>query len=311
MTSAGSRNLPVCCRVEDKKRRQRPETLEVSSVENAIADPLVENVIVDNIADVVRLEASPEGVAIVTLQRPAEHNALNALAIEGLAEAFETLHGAEGVRIVFLRGAQGTFGGGLDRVQMTVASADWSEDEVRSDAAASGRLLAAVAATPALTVALVEGAVRGLGVGLVAACDIAVARYDAVFAVADVKLGLLPTTIAPYLMRAVGARQAQALLALGRSFDAAEARRLGLVEEVVESAADLDRAMDRLIDWAMTSAPDAMAGVKTLVADLANTALDHQLTEDLARRYAERWSSPEAREGVASYIEKRKPLWAR
>jgi enoyl-CoA hydratase/carnithine racemase len=184
-------------------------------MENAMSDPLVENVIVDRIADVVRLEASPEGVAVVTLQRPSEHNALNALAIEGLAEAFETLHGAEGVRVVFLRGAEGDFGGGLDRAQVNAASHDWSNEDVRGEAAAAGRLLSAVAATPAVTVAFVEGAVRGLGVGLAAACDIAVARYDAVFAVQDVKLGLLPATIAPYLMRAVGQRQAQALCALG------------------------------------------------------------------------------------------------
>lgn len=279
-------------------------------MENSIADPLVENVIVDNIADVVRLEATPEGVAIVTLQRSAEHNALNALAIEGLAEAFETLQGAEGVRIVFLRGAEGTFGGSLDRAQLSVASAAWSEEDVRSDAVAAGRLLRAVAATPSVTVALVEGAVRGVGVGLVAACDIAIARYDAVFAVADVKLGLLPSTIAPYLMRAIGPRQTQALCALGRTFDAAEARRLGLVEEVVESAADLDHAMDRLIDWAMTSAPEAVAELKTLVAEIALEPLDHALTESLAQRYAERWVSPEAREGVAAYLEHRKPQWA-
>jgi len=280
-------------------------------MDNRIAHPLVEHVIVDDIADVVRLDASPEGVIVVTLQRPAEHKALDALAIEGLAEAFETLHGAEGVRIVFLRGAEGVFGGGLDRAQLTVTSEVWTEEDVRRDAAAAGRLLSAVAATPAVTVAIAEGPIRSLGVGLVAACDMALARYDAMFALPEVKLGLLPATIAPYLMRAIGPRQAQALCAFGRSFDAAEALRIGLVQEVVESAADLDHAMDRLIDWAMTSAPQAVAELKTLVAEVAYKPLDHALTESLAQRCAARWVSPEALEGVAAYLERRKPQWAR
>ena len=309
----------MCVGVEAADLQPRPsedaarsaQSMKVISMENPISDPLVENVIVDDIADVVRLEASPEGVVFVTLKRPAEHNALNALAVEGLAEALETLHGAEGVRIVFLRGAEGEFGGSLDRAQVTVASEDWIEDDVRGDAVAAGRLLRAVAATPALTVAIVEGAVRSLGVGLVAACDMAVARYDAVFAVPDLKLGLLPAMIAPYLMRAVGPREAQALCALGRSFDAAEARRLGLVQEVVEGPADLDHAMDRLIDWALTSAPEAVAELKTLFAEIAYKSPDHALIESLAQRHAARWVRPEAREGVAAYLERRKPRWNR
>jgi enoyl-CoA hydratase/carnithine racemase len=273
-------------------------------------NPLVESVIVDPIGKVVRLECTAEGMAVVTINRPAEHNTLNGLAIEGLTEAFETLQGAEGVRIVFLRGAGGRFCAGADIAELSMALVDWTEDDNRAEARAFAAMLQAMADIPAATVALVEGAARSEGVGLVAACEIAVAAAHATFAFAETKRGLIPAMIAPYVVDAMGPRMAKALFVTGQTIDAAQAERIGLVHEIAADAVDMDHAMDRLIDRVMTGAPDAIAEVKRLVRDLAERPTDRgRLTEDLAVRLAHRRVSGDGREGVDALLNHRKPGW--
>jgi enoyl-CoA hydratase/carnithine racemase len=283
---------------------------ENASMTDQFTNPLVESVIVDPIGKVVRLECTAEGMAVVTIDRPADHNALNGLAIEGLTEAFETLQGAEGVRIVFLRGAGGTFCAGADMAELSVALADWTEDDNRSEARVFAAMLQALADIPAVTVALVEGAARSEGVGLVAACDIAVAAADATFAFAETKRGSIPAMIAPYVVEALGPRMAKALFVTGQTIDAAQAERIGLVHEIAADAAGMDHSMDRLVDWVITGAPGAIAEVKRLVRDLADRPTDRgSLTEDLAVRLAHRRVSEEGREGVEALLSHRKPGW--
>jgi methylglutaconyl-CoA hydratase len=279
--------------------------------ENPIADPLVENAIVDDIAKVVKVEATPEGVVFVTIDRAAHRNALDVMTIEGLSEAFETLQGAEGVRVVFIRGAGGNLCAGMDPEYLRTALNDWTEDDIRSGAMAVAKMLKALADIPSATVAVVEGRTAGAGAALAAACDMAIAVEGCEIAFAEVKLGLIPAVVAPYVVAAVGPRAAKGLFISGRAIDAPEALRLGLADEVVADAAGLDHAMDRTVDWIMTSAPGAVAEAKRLVSDCRGRPIDHEQMQDQARRLAKYAVSDEGREGITAYLERRKPSWVR
>ena len=274
---------------------------------NPISDPLVENVIVDDLSTVM-LEATPEGVAVVTLNRPEKRNAFDTTMIEGLTEAFETLQGADHVRVVFIRGAGGTFCAGADLDWMALA-AEMTEEDNRSDAMTVATMLKALADIPAVTVALVEGAALGGGAGLVAACDLAVALDGARFAFSEVKLGLIPAMISPYVVEAVGPRTARALFVTARSFDAAYAEKIGLVNEVAPDQAGLAAAQDRITAEVMAAAPGAVADAKALAREVAGRPIDHGLMVETARRLARRRVSDEGREGVAAFIARRKPSW--
>jgi len=275
---------------------------------NPIADPLVEVPDTDAASRLVHLEATPDGVATVTLNRALRRNAFNAELIAALHEAFETLQGAEGVRIVFLRGAGGTFSAGADLDWMREAI-DRTEADNRDDAMLLAKMLKSLWDIPALTVALVEGGAFGGGAGLAAACDLAVATADAKFSFSEVRLGLIAATISPYVVAAVGPRQARGLFATGKVFDAAEAEKVGLVTEVVADAVELDAARDRLATGIMACGPEAVADSKTLVDDVAYRPIE-EVMEETARRIARARVSPEGQEGVRAFLEKRKPSWA-
>ncbi len=274
---------------------------------NPISDPLVENVIVDDLST-VDLEATPEGIAVLTLNRPDKRNAFDTTMIEGLTEAFETLQGADHVRVVFIRGAGGTFCAGADLEWMAQA-ADMTEEDNRSDAMTVAAMLKALHEIPAVTVALVEGAALGGGAGLVAACDLAVAVSGARFGFSEVKLGLIPAMIAPYVIEAVGPRTARGLFVTGRSFDAAHALRIGLVSEVVDDVEALSAAEERIAAEVMTAAPGAVAEAKSLAHEVYGRDIDHGLMQETARRLARRRVSEEGREGVKAFLEGRKPGW--
>jgi len=276
---------------------------------NPIADPLVEVPDTDALSSLVELDASPSGVAVVTINRPDRKNAFNAEVVAALRSHFDTLRDADGVRIVFLRGAGGSFSAGADLDWMRSA-AGWTKDENRQDALALAEMLLALRELPQFTVALVEGAAFGGGAGLVAACDYAVAVEGAKFAFSEVKLGLIAATISPHVVSAIGPRQAKALFATGRVFDAAHAEKIGLVNEVVAAASDLDDAMERLSTEIMDCAPGAVAESKALVDDVAGLPLDQELLEETARLIAERRTTDEGREGVQAFLDKRKPDWA-
>lgn len=276
---------------------------------NTIADPLVEVPDTEVLSDTVLLDASPSGVAVVTINRPDKKNAFDAEVIAALSQVFETLRDADGVRIVFLRGAGGAFSAGADLEWMR-AAADWSESENRQDARALAEMLLALRELPQFTVALVEGPAFGGGAGLVCACDYAVAAKSAKFAFSEVKLGLVAATISPHVVDAIGPRKAKSLFATGRIFDAAFAEKIGLVDEVVAAAADLDDAMERLSTEIMACAPGAVTASKQLVDDVAGVPIDEELLDHTAHLIAERRASPEGQEGVRAFLDKRKPVWA-
>ncbi|MBC6981996.1 enoyl-CoA hydratase-related protein [Caulobacter sp. 17J80-11] len=273
-----------------------------------ITDPWVEEPAPDLETTKVLLDASPSGVAFVMINRPQKKNAFDAATIAALREAFETLHGADHVRVVFVRGAEGVFCAGADLEWMR-DSADWTEADNRDDALQLARMLKALYDIPALTVALVEKAAMGGGAGLVAACDMAVATRDTKFAFSEVKLGLIPATISPYVVDAIGPRQARALFSTGRVFDAEYARQIGLVTEVVHDSEALNALQERLAGEIMACAPEAIAESKRLVWDVWGRPIDNALMDDTARRIAKKRVSPEGREGVRAFLEKRKPSW--
>jgi methylglutaconyl-CoA hydratase len=275
---------------------------------NPISDPLVENVIVDDISSVVKLESTLSGVATVSLSRPDQRNAFDTLMIEGLTEAFRTLKAQDHIRIVFVRGEGGNFCAGGDLEWMAQA-AELTEADNRADAMAAAEMLKALYDIPAITVALIEGACFGGGNGLAAACDYAVAVHGAQFAFTEVKLGLTPAIISPYVVDAIGPRAARALFVTGRRFDAEHALRIGLVHEVVADATGLQAARAHLAGEAMAVAPGAVADARRLVWDVWGRPVDHALMEETSRRLAHRRVSDEGREGVAAFLKRRKPSW--
>jgi methylglutaconyl-CoA hydratase len=276
---------------------------------NPIVDPLVEVVDTSPTSDLVRIEATLEGAVTVTINRPERRNALNADLISALEEAFRTLAGAEGVRVVFLRGAGGTFCSGGDVEGMREAI-DRTEGENREDALELARMFKQLWDLPQLTVALIEGTAFGGGAAFAAACDLAVAMADARFCCPETRLGLFPAAIAPYIVRAIGPRQARTLFTTARVFDADYAERIGLVTEVVLDEAGLLAAHDRIATEIMACAPGAVAAAKRIVDDVFGREIDHELMDLTARRIAAARASDEGQEGVRAFLERRPPRWA-
>jgi methylglutaconyl-CoA hydratase len=275
---------------------------------NPIADPIVEVVDTDASSRTAVIEATADGVATVIINRPSRRNAFDSEVIGALHEAFETLEAADGVRLVFVRGAGGTFSAGADLAWMREA-AELSESDNREDAMAMAHMLHRLHALPMLTCALVEGSAFGGGAGLVAACDMAIATRDARFAFSEVKLGLIAATISPYVVAALGPRRARALFATGRAFDAQAAHTFGLVDEVVDDASALETARDRLAAQVVDCAPGAVSESKRLVDHVAGRTIDHGLMSETAHWIARVRVSPEGREGVAAFLDHRRPAW--
>lgn len=254
--------------------------------------------------------AQRNDVALVTLNRPDKHNAFDEHLIRELTHALTVLDATPSARAVVLLGAGESFCAGADLDWMREA-VDWSEAENRDDAMMLAKMLKALHDIPCLTVALVEGAAMGGGAGIVAACDTAVAVEGTVFAFSEVKLGLTPATISPYVIEAIGPRHARALFATGMPFKADDAARIGLIDEVVKTSASLDKARDWLVEQVKLTAPGAVAAAKDLVRHVheKHRKIDHDLMAETAERIAERRVSKEGQEGVRAFLERRKPGW--
>ncbi|SJM64549.1 Methylglutaconyl-CoA hydratase [Brevundimonas diminuta 3F5N] len=297
---------------DQKPTEEELNALDITDAEaaemNAIAHPFVADPAPDANDDLVQIDSTVDGVVFVTINRPQKKNAFDAATISALYEAFETLHGADHVRVVFIRGAGGTFSAGADLNWMRSA-ADWSESDNRDDAMGLAKMLKALHDVPALTVALVEGAAMGGGAGIVAACDMAVAVEGARFAFSEVKLGLIPATIAPYVIEAVGARRARQLFLTANIFDADYAAHAGLIDMVLPEGS-VDEFISMLTDSLSANAPGAMGDAKRLVNDVAGEEIDNRLLEETAKRIARARVSAEGQEGVRAFLDKRAPSWA-
>lgn len=258
--------------------------------------------------DPVELDISPDGIAVVRLNRPAKRNAFDEALIAAATDIFRTLKSADHVRFVALMGAGETFCAGADLDWMK-RQGEHSQADNEADAMALAEMLKALHDLPHFTCAFVQGAATGGGAGLVAAADYAVAAAGATFRFSEVRLGLTPATISPYVIEAIGPRAARGLFASALPFDAARALRLGLVQEVVADLEALHGAFKRLSGLALENAPGAVADAKHLVRDVSGRALDHGLMKLTAHRIAARRASDEGKEGLAAFLGKRSPNW--
>ena len=252
------------------------------------------------------LTSIEDGVATVTLNRPKLHNAFDDAMIAALTEAFGTLGTDPSVRYVVLRGAGKSFCAGGDLAWMR-RMAGYSHAENLADARALAELMHVLDTLPRPTVAVVQGAAYGGGVGLVACCDIAVATMGARFCLSEVKLGLIPAAISPYVVAAMGRRAARRYFLTAEPFDAAEARRTGLIHAVADDA-DIEDVLAGLLDSLSKGGPTAQAAAKALIADVAHLPAE-KLQDETAARIAEIRAGEEGREGVSAFLEKRRPNW--
>jgi methylglutaconyl-CoA hydratase len=245
-------------------------------------------------------------VATVMMERGDVHNAFNEHLIAQLHEAFRSLASDDGVRVVVLAGEGKSFSAGADLDWMRRA-ASFSEDENRRDAAAAAALWRAVAECPKPVVARVHGNAFGGGAGLVTASDIAIAAESAMFGFTEVRLGLVPATVAPHVIEKIGPGQALPLFLTGERFDAQQALAIGLVHRVVPNA-ELDVAVGTVVDQLLSGGPNALRTCKELVRRVASedrSKIDQYTAELIASTRA----GDEGREGVGAFLDKRKPDW--
>jgi len=246
-------------------------------------------------------------VARLRLERPELHNAFDDALVAALTRALEGLATDPAIRVVVLEGAGTSFSAGADLNWMRGMAAA-GEDANRADALALAHLLRTLDELPKPTIARVHGAAFGGGVGLVAACDIAIGVPEAKFGLTESRLGLLPAVISPYVVAAIGSRNARRYFASAEVFDAAEAQRIGLLHEVANATA-LDSAVQRQVELLLKAGPIAAASAKALVRNVARAsgpvAIDNANADLIARLRA----SPEGQEGITAFLEKRKPSW--
>lgn len=255
------------------------------------------------------LTLAPRGAGVVqlTMSREAVFNAFDETMIGELDAAFAQLAADDAVRAIVLAGAGRHFSAGADLQWMQRAS---RADEAwnRADARRFAGMLARIAACPKPTVARVQGAALGGGVGLLCACDIAIAAGDASFAVSEAKFGILPAVIGPHLVNAVGRRQARRLALTATRIGAAEALAIGLVQQVVPLA-QLDAAVDATLAELRGCGPQAQREIKALFARLVPGEVDEPVQELTAATIARVRGTAEAREGFAAFLDKRPPAW--
>jgi methylglutaconyl-CoA hydratase len=246
-------------------------------------------------------------VAIVVLNRPELRNAFDDALIASLTRAFRDIEADPAIRAMVLTGAGSAFCAGADLNWMK-RMAGYGYEQNLADARALAEMLQTLDRMSKPTVARVHGPAYAGGVGLVAACDIAIGSQDAEFCLTEVKLGLSPATISPYVVRAMGARLARRYFLTGEKIDAGEAYRLRLLSDV-SPPEELDGAVNALLGHLVTGGREAHAKIKDLIRAVSAGPADDAMMADTARRIAEIRVSPEGREGIASFLEKRKPSW--
>jgi methylglutaconyl-CoA hydratase len=249
-----------------------------------------------------------DGVATVTLNRPELRNAFDDRLISALTGVLKEMAEDKSVRVMVLAGAGSAFCAGADLNWMK-RMAGYGYEQNLADARSLAAMLRALDRLPKPTVARVQGPAFAGGTGLVAACDIAVGSTEALFALTEVKIGLSPATISPYVVRAIGERASRRYFLTGERFGAEEAHRLGLLS-LLAPPEGLDAALDGVLKHLVQGGPEAMRKIKDLIRAVSRGGpVDDALIEDTAGRIAEIRVSPEGREGIASFLEKRKPSW--
>lgn len=253
---------------------------------------------------------SAAGIGTITLDQPERHNAFDDHMIGELGEALGAMAADASVRVIVIAASGKSFCAGADLNWMRRAAA-FGADENRRDAAALAETLRRAADCPKPVIARVQGNAYGGGVGLVAACDLAVATPNARFALTEVKLGLIPAVISPHVIAAVGERQARRYMLTAEAFGAEEAARIGLIHRLAEDEAALDATVAAWCATFLNNGPQALAECKALLRAVAGRPLAAPLIADTVERIAAIRVSPEGQEGLSAFLEKRKPNWVR
>ncbi|MDB2319518.1 enoyl-CoA hydratase/isomerase family protein [Porticoccaceae bacterium] len=257
--------------------------------------------------DKVITDIDDHGVAQVRLNNPDKHNAFDDEIIGELTEAFVAIVDNSNVRVMVLGSEGKSFSAGAD-LEWMKRMASYSYDENLRDASTLALMLKTLNEIPQPTIARVQGAAFGGAVGLVSCCDMAVAASAASFSLSEVKIGLVPATISPYVIAAIGQRAARRYFVTAERFDAHRALQLGLVNEVVD-AEQLDQEIDRLINTLLANGPEAVTGAKQLVFDVAGKPIDQQLIDATCETIAAIRVSEQGQEGLQAFLERRKPQW--
>ncbi len=259
----------------------------------------------------MQVSRDARGVLTVQLNRPDVRNAFNEVVIGELAQVFAREAQESATRLIVLRGAGQVFCAGGDLNWMRKAI-DFSYDENLKDTRALARMFAAINECPKPVIGAIHGAAIGGGVGLVSVCDVAIATQDTQFSLSEVRLGVVPACIGPFVVAKIGASQARGLFVSAERFFAPRAREIGLVHEVVENSEALGAAVERMVGNMLQCGPNAMGVAKRLVLDLSwpeRRADIEDPLEHVARMLSDLRITPEAQEGTRAFLEKRKPSW--
>ena len=253
-------------------------------------------------------DTDKNGVTTLTLNNPNKHNAFDDTLITSLTDTLTNIAEDANTRLLVLASTGRSFSAGADLGWMQ-RMAGYSEAENIADAARLAGLMRTLDRLPKPTLAVVQGHAYGGGVGLVACCDVALAADTARFCLSEVKLGLIPAAISPYVINAIGARQARRYFTTAEAFTAQRAQQIGLVHEVAPPEG-LAAARDGLISAWLAGSPQAQAEAKSLVFLCEGRKVDDALAAETAARIAAQRATPDGREGVAAFLERRKPAWA-
>lgn len=248
-------------------------------------------------------------VGILTLNKADRHNAFDETLVNEITSGLLELEANPRVRVIVISSTGRSFCAGVDLNWMKRSASSSSQENLR-DARHMGRLMATLNGLSKPSIARVQGPAYGGGVGLIAACDIAVASYDAQFALTEVKLGILPAVICPFVLAAIGPRYCRRYMLTAERFSAAEAYRIGLVHEIVPGEEQLDEAIGEIIDSLLKNGPNALSECKTLIRAISGRPIDEAIIEDCAQRITRVRSTAEGKEGLTAFLEKRKPDWA-
>ena len=247
------------------------------------------------------------GVATITLSRPEIHNAFDDTVVAALSDAFAKAADDNGVRAVILASTGKSFCAGGDLNWMRRMATYGYEENLR-DSNLLAEMLRRLNTMPKLTIARVQGAAFGGGVGLVSCCDVAVAAPEAAFCLSEVKVGMIPATISPYVINAIGERASRRYFTTAEMISAEKAQELGLVSEIAE-AEQLDETIEGILKSVLRNGPRGVGEAKRLVLDYANQQISADIIADSSKRIAETRGSDEGQEGLTAFLEKRKPNW--
>lgn len=256
------------------------------------------------------LTSAEKGIATLIINRPEAHNAFDEHVIASLSGKLDALQIERDVHTVVLRGAGKSFSAGADLNWMKRA-ATFTDQQNKGDALTLAAMLNKLYTLPKTTIACVQGVAMGGGLGLVACCDIVITQADTLFSLSEVKLGLIPATIAPYVLRAIGERQCRRYFQTAERFNGETAKAIGLAHEVVANDDEMESKLAVIIEALNANAPFARGEAKKLALELAGKPLDQNLMNDTASRIAQIRAGAEAKEGLNAFLEKRKPSWVK